>query len=156
MLEIGDTNISTVDGDNAEKVPADNAIIIHQSKSNELEINSSNDALVEGGEFYVEIDQLIASFVQLEKEHLISRKKLISQISDCLFAHHLTDVKANSRCYDALFLLYAKYEMGNDCSFKTPYNIAKYNSDYEFEKQFDSATTELNPFMKLKHSKPGK
>ena len=156
MLEIGDTNISTVDGDNAEKVPADNAIIIHQSKSNELEINSSNDALVEGGEFYVEIDQLFASFVQLEKEHLISRKRLISQISRSLFAHHITDVKGNSPSYKSLFLLYAKYGLGNECLFKNPYNIKKYKSDYEFEKQMDSATTELNPYIKLKHAKPGK
>ena len=125
MLEIGDTNISTVDGDNAKVVPADNAIIIHQSKRNKLEINSCNDALVEGGEFYVEIDQLIASFVQLEKEHVISKKLLISKISNCLFAHHITDVKGNSPSYNSLFLLCAKYEMGNDCSFKNPYNIAK-------------------------------
>ena len=156
MLQKGDTNISIVDGENAKVVHADNAVIIHQSESNELEINSSTNALVEGGEFYVEIDQLIASFVQLEKEHVISKKLLISKISSCLYAHHITDVKGNSPSYNSLFLLYAKYEMGNDCSFKNPYNIAKYNSDYEFEKQLDSATTELNPFMKLKHSKPGK
>ena len=156
MLEIEDTNISPVDGDNAKVVPVDNEIIIQQSKSNELEINSNVDALVEDGAFYVEMDHLIAAFVRLEKEHAISKKILISQISSSLFAHQITDVKGNSPSYNSLFLLYAKYELGNDCSFKDPYNIEKYKTDYEFEKQMDSATTQLNPYIKLKHSKPGK
>ena len=70
MLAIGDINISTVDGDNENVVPDNNEIVNHELKGN----NSDIDALAEGGEFYAEMDRLIATFVQLEKDHLISRK----------------------------------------------------------------------------------
>ena len=153
MLALGDIN-SSMDVDNNDKGgPASNAIIIHQSKCNQLDINAS---FVEGGDLYAEIDGLIGSFVQLEKDHRLKKKDLIDQISNKLFALQITDVKANSQLYNSIFLIYAKYELGMGCSFKIPYNIEKYKTDYGFEQQLDSATTELNPYIKLKYAKPGK
>ena len=152
MLAIGDINNSSDDRDKERVVLANTAITSRDNNDN----NSDVDALVEGGEFYAEMDRLIASFVQLEKEHQISKKQLISRISSCLVSYQITDVKGNSPWYNKLFLLYAKYELGTGCSFKIPYNIEKYKSDYGFEMQIESATTELNPYIKLKFAKPGK
>ena len=121
MQALENMNSSTVDENNANNDPENMAVVIHESKSN----NFGMIDMVEGGEFYAEIEGFIASFIQMEKDHQRNKKQLIYQITNCLLAHQINCVKGNSSLYNALFLLYAKYEMGHGCSFK---NSSKYSA----------------------------
>ena len=102
-----------------------------------------------------DLDDLIASYVRLEKDYVSKKKELVARIAQCLFNHGVTIVEGSSHLYKSIYFLFAKYELEGNCSFQHHCNRVKYPSDYDFVLDYETAYTGLYKEVKLKHSKPG-
>ena len=132
--------------------------------TNDIVVNASTNAetgtqlipLVDWSVMKNDLDDLIASYVWLEKEYESKKKELVSRIAQCLFKHGVTIVKGSSHLYKSIYFLFAKYQLEGNCSFQHHCNREKYPTDYDFVLDYETACTGLCKQVKLKHSKPGK